>query len=335
MSENPINLGSVLTDQGKSMMTNHAAYGTQFRLDQFAVGSGTEILDALSKKLTKEEYRGQITHSYTHADNPNWLVIEGYIPQSVGGWYIREIGIYAGDDLFAVANVAESYKPKIVDGEAVEGTAKDVNFRFIIQVSDAESVVIKIDPTIAMASQSWVNNNSLPAEHMKDFDNPHQVTAEQIGAVTKAELEETGSPIKYKSAFHSKSGNVKLLDVPMNVDVDIPGLTLQIDMDGTYLVVASIRLWAPSVSSVNQWHWWKGNVFVNNVFEGSAFGIHLYGISTNKDTTTTYNKILKLKKGDKIKVGFHTRGVSGGSLEFVQLSDAYAQNGIFALRLGD
>lgn len=155
MSE-PLNLGSILTDAGKNMIANHAAYGTQFSLDKFAVGSGTNILDASSKTLTEEQYRANISHAYVHPDNPNWLVIEGYIPQAVGGWYIREIGIYAEGYLFAVANVAESYKPKVVDGEAVEGTVKDVNFRFIIQISDAESVVIKIDPTIAMASQAWV-----------------------------------------------------------------------------------------------------------------------------------------------------------------------------------
>lgn len=155
MSE-PLNLGSILTDAGKNMIANHAAYGTQFSLDKFAVGSGTNILDASSKTLTEEQYRANISHSYVHPDNPNWLVIEGYIPQAVGGWYIREIGIYAEGYLFAVANVAESYKPKVVDGEAVEGTVKDVNFRFIIQISDAESVAIKIDPTIAMASQAWV-----------------------------------------------------------------------------------------------------------------------------------------------------------------------------------
>lgn len=49
--------------------------------------------------------------------NKNYIVAELVVPPEVGGFWMRELGLY--DDagtLIAVANMAESYKPELAEG---------------------------------------------------------------------------------------------------------------------------------------------------------------------------------------------------------------------------
>ncbi|MDW1507437.1 phage tail protein [Vibrio sp. Vb5031] len=149
---------TILTEVGKTKIANAAALGRQVKLTKLAVGDGNGSEydpqeDQLS--LKNETYSTPISHLGTDAENPNWVIAEGMIPVDVGGWFVREVGIFDEDgDLFAIGKYPETYKPTLS-----EGTGRDLYIRFIMVVSNAEAIDIKIDPTVAIATKKWVEEN--------------------------------------------------------------------------------------------------------------------------------------------------------------------------------
>ncbi|EHJ28004.1 phage tail protein, partial [Clostridioides difficile] len=80
--------------------------------------------------------------------NPNWIVIETVIPGSVGGFMIREVGIFdSKEQLIAVSKYPETYKPT-----ADSGSVKDLVIKIILVVSNTSSVNLKVDPTVILAT---------------------------------------------------------------------------------------------------------------------------------------------------------------------------------------
>ncbi len=150
---------TILTDIGKSKLANAAALGRQINLTHIAVGdgNGTEYDPVESQTdLKNENYRTPISHLGTDAQNPNWVIAEGMIPVDTGGWFVREVGVYDEDgDLFAVGKYPETYKPTLA-----EGTGRDLYVRFIMVVSNTETINLKIDPTVAIATRGFVEDVS-------------------------------------------------------------------------------------------------------------------------------------------------------------------------------
>lgn len=146
---------TILTEVGKTKVANAAALGRQIKLTQLAVGDGNGVeYDPVESQtdLKKETYRTPISHLGTDAQNPNWVIAEGMIPVDVGGWFVREVGLFDEDgDLFAVGKYPETYKPTLA-----EGTGRDLYIRFIMVVSNTESIDLKIDPTVAIATRGFV-----------------------------------------------------------------------------------------------------------------------------------------------------------------------------------
>lgn len=151
---------TILTDIGKAKLANAAALGRQINLTHIAVGdgNGTEYDPVESQtELKNENYRTPISHLGTDAQNPNWVIAEGMIPVDTGGWFVREVGVYDEDgDLFAVGKYPETYKPTLA-----EGTGRDLYVRFIMVVSNTETINLKIDPTVAIATRGFVEEVSM------------------------------------------------------------------------------------------------------------------------------------------------------------------------------
>ncbi|HGF3735249.1 TPA: phage tail protein [Vibrio parahaemolyticus] len=145
---------TILTNTGKAKLANAAALGRQVKLTHLAVGdSGGSEYDPTEEQtsLIQERYRTPISHIGTDAQNPNWVVSEGMIPVDVGGWFVREVGVFDEDgDLFAIGKYPETYKPTLA-----EGTGRDLYIRFIMVVSNVDTIDLKIDPTVAIATKDW------------------------------------------------------------------------------------------------------------------------------------------------------------------------------------
>lgn len=147
---------ALLTEIGESLLANATALGTKLELTQMAVGDGDGKLptpDPKQTKLVAEKRRGAINTLFVDEKNKNQIVVEQIIPEIDGGWWIREIGLFdKSDNLIAVANCPETYKPQLS-----EGSGRTQTVRIILIVSNTESVELKIDPSVVLATREYVD----------------------------------------------------------------------------------------------------------------------------------------------------------------------------------
>ncbi len=147
-----------LTTRGEAKLAQATALGIQLKLTQMGVGDGGGTLPTPSPSQTRlinEKRRAGLNSLTVDAQNPGQLIAEQIIPENEGGWWIREIGLYDDtDELIAVANCAETYKPLLV-----EGSGRTQAIRMVLAVSSTSAVTLKIDPSVILATRKYVDDN--------------------------------------------------------------------------------------------------------------------------------------------------------------------------------
>lgn len=156
---------TILTKQGKAALTEASISGNKVEFTHIALGdSGGSYYNPSESQtsLRREVHRSSINHVRIHQVNDNWIKITAIVPATTGGFMIREIGLYdSSNTLIAVGKYPETYKPILDDG-----SSKDVIINMIIEVNNAETVNLKVDPTVVLVSQQDLEN------HISD-DMPH------------------------------------------------------------------------------------------------------------------------------------------------------------------
>lgn len=151
---------TLLTAIGAADFINAQAGGTTVPFTHLALGDGNGAavipLESMTE-LVHEVHRVPINSTTPDAENANWLVIEAMVPMTVGGWSIREIGLIGGsgpgDKLLAVGNFPETYKPVLSDG-----SGRDLIVRMIVQLGNASTVQLTVDPSVTLATLQSVRN---------------------------------------------------------------------------------------------------------------------------------------------------------------------------------
>ncbi|WNK22495.1 phage tail protein [Providencia hangzhouensis] len=147
---------ALLTKLGENLLAQATALGTKLELTQMAVGDGGGSLptpDTNQTKLIAEKRRAAINTLFIDDKNKNQIIAEQIIPEQDGGWWIREIGLFdKAGNLIAVANCPETYKPQLA-----EGSGRTQSIRIVLIVSHTESVTLKIDPSVVLATREYVN----------------------------------------------------------------------------------------------------------------------------------------------------------------------------------
>ncbi|SDB29120.1 phage tail protein [Pseudomonas sp. NFACC13-1] len=147
---------TLLTDAGIAYETACKAAGTPIKLSQISVGDGggAEYNPAATATVLKREvWRGPLNALFQDENNPSWLLAEVTIPSDVGGWYVREAGIWTDTGiLYAIVKYPESFKPVL----ATSGSGKEFYIRSIFETSNAELVTLLIDDTVVKATRAWV-----------------------------------------------------------------------------------------------------------------------------------------------------------------------------------
>jgi phage-related tail fiber protein len=150
------NFYSILTAVGLAKIANAQVSGNKVDLTQIAVGDGGGTYYNPTQSdthLKNEVWRGNIGSVEIDPENPNWIVIESYIPSTVGGFTVREVGIFdAEGDMIAIGKYPETFKPSLE-----EGASKDLLLRMIIEVTNASAVTMKVDPSVIIASRKYVD----------------------------------------------------------------------------------------------------------------------------------------------------------------------------------
>lgn len=143
---------SLVTEIGKAKIANAAVLGEKVKITHLAVGdSGGNYYEPTETQtaLVSEVWKGAVGTIKIDSVNKNWVVIETLIPSNIGGFTIREAGLYdEAGDLLVIAKYPATYKPI-----AEQGTIKELILRQIFEVSNAESVTLKIDPAVTIATK--------------------------------------------------------------------------------------------------------------------------------------------------------------------------------------
>lgn len=158
---------AVLTNIGAAKLANATALGAQVEITQMAVGDGNGALptpNPAQTALIHELRRAPLNSLSIDPNNANQIIAEQVIPEDVGGWWIREIGLFDKDgDMIAVANCAETYKPQLQ-----EGSGRVQIVRMILIVSSTAAVTLKIDPSVVLATRQYVDDQIIQVKAYVD-----------------------------------------------------------------------------------------------------------------------------------------------------------------------
>ncbi|EPC7659583.1 phage tail protein [Proteus mirabilis] len=162
---------ALLTVIGANKLAKATALGTTLKITQMAVGDGGGTLptpDTQQTKLVGEKRRAGLNTLFVDPKNDSQIIAEQVIPENEGGYWIREIGLFDDEgSLIAVGNCPETYKPQLQ-----EGSGRTQTIRMILTVSHTESVELKVDPSVILATREFVNDaiESASKEVLKEVE---------------------------------------------------------------------------------------------------------------------------------------------------------------------
>ncbi len=184
------NFGAILTTAGADKLANAIALGVPLKLTQMAVGDGNGQPVAPDPAMTAipgEKRRAAINTLFADPLSASQLVAEQIIPEDVGGWWIRCVGLYDDSNtLIAIANVPDTYKPLLTSG-----AGRTQIIRMVLIVSDINSVELKIDPSVVLATRKYVDDVMKAHKESRDHPDASETAKGFTRYATQAEVNET------------------------------------------------------------------------------------------------------------------------------------------------
>lgn len=232
---------AMLTAAGEAKLANATALGVNWNITQLGVGdaNGAEPMPSRTQTaLINERRRAPLNQLSIDPNNPAIIIAEQVIPEDVGGWWIREIGLYdESGALVAVANCPPTFKP-----ELAQGSGRTQVVRLSILVSSTQNIQLKIDPSVVLATRAYAD--SLIVNHLAATDpHPQYTTEAEVAALIAAEMNSRDSK---QSVRFTTTANINL-----------SGLTVQAGGD-----------WAAALTAGNR-------VLVKNQTTASANGLYV------------------------------------------------------------
>ncbi|EAH7250624.1 phage tail protein [Campylobacter coli] len=144
---------TILTKIGIAKFIAARASGNGVNLKSFKLSSKVILPSEEMQSLEEIVYKANINSKSVDENNPNYINLMCYVPSDIGGFEINAIGIYDEvGDLLAVGNLPRTYKPILK-----EGSAKELMIKIVMELSNAEEVILKLDPSVIMASRDYVD----------------------------------------------------------------------------------------------------------------------------------------------------------------------------------
>ncbi|HHR8595506.1 TPA: phage tail protein [Salmonella enterica subsp. enterica serovar Lexington] len=151
---------TLLTDIGAAKLASATALGIPLKITHMAVGDGGGVLPTPSAQqtaLVAEKRRAALNMLYIDPQNSSQIIAEQVIPETEGGWWIREVGLFDETGaLIAVGNCPESYKPQLT-----EGSGRTQTVRMVLITSSTDNITLKIDPAVVLATRKYVDDKAL------------------------------------------------------------------------------------------------------------------------------------------------------------------------------
>ena len=155
----------LLTNNGKALIAS-ATLNNKINYSHIAVGDGNgSVPNPLETRtaLVNEKARIALNVVEINPNNTNQIICEAIIPSNLGGFYIRELGLYAGATMVVNASYPPTYKP-LVD----EGGAREIAIKLVINIQNAEVIALYLDDSLIYATRSWVNENYIRRNEIVD-----------------------------------------------------------------------------------------------------------------------------------------------------------------------
>ncbi|HEJ7980775.1 TPA: phage tail protein [Serratia marcescens] len=197
---------AIITIAGAAKIAAASAGGTQLKIVSMAVGDGNGMLptpNPAQTKLVNEKYRAALNGLTIDKALKNHILAEMIIPANVGGFWLREMGLYdEAGTLIAVSNMAESYKPKLE-----EGSGRTQTLRMILIVSSTEAIQVIAGGDTVLATKDFVADAI--AAHEKTRNHPDASTTAkglvQLSSATTSTDETKASTPKALKAVNDAS----------------------------------------------------------------------------------------------------------------------------------
>lgn len=160
---------AILTDYGTRAIAHALSQGQPLQLTQFAVGDGNGQAvtpTASATALVHQTHIAPISAVSLDPRNNKQVIVELTIPENVGGFYIREMGVFdAQNKLIAYANCPESFKPT-----ESSGSGKVQVLRMILKVESSHAVTLSIDNSVIFVTRQQMTPKTITATTQNGFD---------------------------------------------------------------------------------------------------------------------------------------------------------------------
>ena len=146
----------ILTDIGQASIAYAIAHGAQINLTQIAFGDGNgSYYDPTTSQisLVHEVKRININNKNVDTQNPNRIIIEGFIPATDNGYQIREMGIFDNTG----AMIAVKKYPFIDKINPTSGAVIDLYVKEYLTVTNTSVFNLTVDPSAIVATRTFVD----------------------------------------------------------------------------------------------------------------------------------------------------------------------------------
>ena len=160
---------AILTDYGTRAIAHALSQGQPLQLTQFAVGDGNGQAvtpTASATALVHQTHIAPVSAVSLDPRNNKQVIVELTIPENVGGFYIREMGVFDSQKkLIAYANCPESFKPA-----ENSGSGKVQVLRMILKVESSSAVTLSIDNSVIFVTRQQMTPKTITATTQNGFD---------------------------------------------------------------------------------------------------------------------------------------------------------------------
>jgi len=166
---------SIITNNGLINHANASANAVDLDLTQMAVGDSNGVYydpDGTEIALQNEIHRVNLTSTVIDENNSNQLIIEAVFDETVGPFYVREVGVFdANGNLFAIGKFPETFKPNLPSG-----SGKRLYIRMILGFASSPNVNLIINNDISLDPNFSADINSELANRLKISENLADLT---------------------------------------------------------------------------------------------------------------------------------------------------------------
>lgn len=154
MAEIENTYGSIVTDVGVQLITQAVMEGQKVNITTLAVGDGGGSYYKPNSTMTAlkgEQWRGKVNRVEVNEKSPNMIDVVAVVPSDVGGWTIREMGVFDDAEepnMIAVCNTPDTEKVIITSGAAGE-----IELTMHIEISNTGAISFVIDPNVVTATK--------------------------------------------------------------------------------------------------------------------------------------------------------------------------------------